>query len=444
MTTDGADDRALALRQQVETILAAEGLGRSPTLERLLRFLLASAMEARAPKEVEIAGAVLSRLPDAREADASARVYIHRLRRKLDDFYAGQGRDQAWRLILPKGSYLLGVERIVRRDEQALVSGDEPEPAHEREIRAGSGQAASAWWKRALLAALVVGAALTGWAIGTWDRDPGQLEVVRRSAVWSPVLTGDHGVALVLGDYYIFGERDKQGNVSRLIRKFDVNSAGDLDRLKMMEPASNGRYANLGLAYLPVGAGAALRAVSPVLGAARRGLTVTTVSQLSAQTMQNASLVYLGYISGLGVLRAPMFDGSRFAVGSSFDEIVDQRTGKHYLASSHLEESDVPGEDYALISAFRGVLGNRIIIIAGTRDAALMQAAQFVTEPATLARLHSVAEGGRAFEVLLGISALRNVGLAARIVAISQRSNPSWQENAANRFPDSFPSSLEQ
>ena len=46
--------------------------------------------------------------------------------------------------------------------------------------------------------------------------------------------------------------------------------------------------------------------------------------------MFRVSLVYLGYLSGLGGLRDPMFSGSRFAVGSSYDEIIDKQTGRHY------------------------------------------------------------------------------------------------------------------
>jgi len=53
--------QAEALAAQVALVLASDGLGRSPMLERLLRFLLASAEAGRAPKEAEIAAAVFDR-----------------------------------------------------------------------------------------------------------------------------------------------------------------------------------------------------------------------------------------------------------------------------------------------------------------------------------------------------------------------------------------------
>ncbi|MCS6948154.1 MAG: hypothetical protein NZM12_11110 [Steroidobacteraceae bacterium] len=47
-----------------------------------------------------------------------------------------------------------------------------------------------------------------------------------------------------------------------------------------------------------------------------------------------AHVVYLGLISGMGVLREFAFAGSRYRSGASFDEIVDQRTGKHYFSEA--------------------------------------------------------------------------------------------------------------
>ena len=93
-------------------------------------------------------------------------------------------------------------------------------------------------------------------------------------------------------------------------------------------------------------------------------------------------VVYLGYLSGLGPLRDPTFTGARFTVGGSYDEIVDRRTGRSYMAGTHLERGgNSPTRDYALVASFAGVSGNRVVVIAGTRDAALMQAADYRDAP---------------------------------------------------------------
>lgn len=425
------------LDEQVALVLAAEGLGRSHVMEQLLRFLLARAQTGRAPKEIEIAEAVFARSGGESDADSSVRVYVHRLRRKLDEFYAGPGKDQPSRLILPKGGYLLALEPLAMPEP----TPPEPEPTSEPDPAPSGAPAAprrKMWWLAVALLAPLVTLAL-GWQIGRWEDDPGHLGDIQKSALWQPLFAHSHRAAIVVGDYYIFGESRPEGEVARLIREFDVNSPRDLDTFKAMDEPNRRNYTDLGLSYLPLGVGAAIRSVAPLLRFGRNGMGVVTVvptSRMDVGVLKSNGLVYLGYLSGLGSLREAVFDHSRFAVGASYDEIIDQRSGHHYMASSHLDNSNAEGEDYALISSFAGVDGNRIIIIAGTRDAALMQAADYVTRPETLAVLEGRIGKAKAFEALLGIHAMQNVGLEARLIEVSPRADPTWQKNADEHFPD--------
>src|SRR5258708_12620205 len=85
---------------------ARQALGRSDGLNRLFDYLVASARSGMRPKEFEVAAAVFGRgAAFDGSQDASVRVAVHRLRRKLDDFYAGPRPDDPPRLATPKGQY---------------------------------------------------------------------------------------------------------------------------------------------------------------------------------------------------------------------------------------------------------------------------------------------------------------------------------------------------
>jgi len=284
----------------------------------------------------------------------------------------------------------------------------------------------------------LLGTLALGWILGTW-RDNGALSGPRHAALWRAMLDDPHREAIVLGDYYIFGEKGPDGAVARMRREFDVNSAHDLDEFKAMGGPDAQRFTDLGLTYLPIGVGGAIRSITPMLRGPGQGLPpvpVVPVSQLSGQMVQTTAMVYLGYLSALGPLRSPVFEGSRFRIGGSYDELIDTRTNHRYLAASHLEDTDTPGEDYALVSSFVGLGGNRILVIAGTRDAALMAAADFVTRPGPLAQLEALAAHGGSFEALIGVPALHNVGLDARLILATARRNPSWTQASGGAFPD--------
>jgi hypothetical protein len=83
-------------------------LGRSDVLARLFDYLVVRSRAGDPPKESEVALEVFGKDSsfDAIQ-DASVRVAVLRLRRKLDDYYASA--DEEPRLSIPKGEYRLAL-----------------------------------------------------------------------------------------------------------------------------------------------------------------------------------------------------------------------------------------------------------------------------------------------------------------------------------------------
>src|SRR5262245_46265514 len=81
-------------------------LGASGRLVELFDFLATRSADSGPPKEAEIALAVFGKADsEAMRDDPVARVYIHRLRKRLDDFYLRHGNPSGVRLDIPKGDY---------------------------------------------------------------------------------------------------------------------------------------------------------------------------------------------------------------------------------------------------------------------------------------------------------------------------------------------------
>ena len=114
---------------------------------------------------------------------------------------------------------------------------------------------------------------------------------------------------------------------------------------------------------------------------------VITSSQLQPDMLKTNDIVYIGYLSALGILRDQVFATSRFKVGDSFDEVIDSETGKTYVSSAGEALSDESNRDYGYLAAVRGPTGNRIIAIAGTRDIGVMETAQIASDKQALAAL---------------------------------------------------------
>src|SRR5690554_4661808 len=100
------------LRDLTRRIIASGVLGRSRTHAAILEYLVECTLAGDSPKEAAIAVDVLGREADFDVGrDSVVRVQLYHLRNRLDAYYRDEGRDEPYRLSIPKGQYSIEVER---------------------------------------------------------------------------------------------------------------------------------------------------------------------------------------------------------------------------------------------------------------------------------------------------------------------------------------------
>lgn len=406
-----SSDESQALRLEVERIQVSGVLGEARQ-RRLFDYLAEKSLAGQSPKEIAIAMDVFGKGPNFDVSqDALVRVYIHNLRKVLDDFYAPYRDGSGAVLHIPRGEYRL------------KVSGSAPAvaiPEAQRKDRR--------MWVRSA-AALLAAAVLVGAVVASLWAPHSDLERVRASPIWSAVLKDDRPILIIVGDYYLIGESDSSMGVNRLIREYSVNSKNDLDHYVQVHPELAERYMDVGLRYLPISTAFALRDVMVVLAPENRRITVSKMSDIEPSSFKSADVVYIGYLSGMGMLQDLIFAGSRFSVGDSYDEVFDKRTRVSYLSEIGSDIMDPPQptgkektyRDYGIFEKIRGPGGNTILVIAGTRDAGVTHTAEVFTSAQRLEDLKQKTNLALPIEALLEVNAVDGVSLNGRVLAQSNR-----------------------
>jgi hypothetical protein len=215
----GRNDPAVAARfdAEVARVRGSGAIGESGRLLELFDFLAARGPDTPSVSQAEIAETVFGQT-DTGVDDATVRVYIHRLRKRLEEFYAGEGEDAgAARLTLPSGTYAL------RLSEDGPASL--PEAIRSRPRRLGS------------LALLALALLMLGGAFFLGRTSAEQDDAPPANALWQPFLDSPRPKLIVVGDYYMFAEIDPLApERGRLIRDFRVNSIADLELMQDLEP----------------------------------------------------------------------------------------------------------------------------------------------------------------------------------------------------------------
>lgn len=154
--------READIRLQLERILAFPGLQASDRRRDMLSYIVEEALAGRSAqiKATTIAIAVFDRGTDFdQQSDPVVRLEARKLRRDLDNYYVGAGRDDPVRIEIPKGRYVPKFfwqqtsDTIADSDLAVRPPADTTEPLVDNEI---SGRKSKGTFIRLALAAVVL------------------------------------------------------------------------------------------------------------------------------------------------------------------------------------------------------------------------------------------------------------------------------------------------
>lgn len=387
-----------AFAEEVGRIAASNIVGRTGRLRELFDFLAARGPGAPPASQAEIAQEVFGQM-GAEGDDATARVYIHRLRKRLERFYEREGSG-GQRLVLPAGSY----ELVLEQDD-------------------GERAAAKPLWRRWPWAVPIAAALLLALSFVLGRETSSPDSAAQGNAIWQPFLDSDRPIMVAVGDYYMFGEFDPfDPEKSRLIRDFAIDSPTDLARAQETDPARYEKAEDVGLTYLPFSTAYALRAIMPVLARHPKPVRIMAASKVDASTLRDYNVVYVGLVSGMGLLEDVNFMNSDLQVGQTYDELDDSKTGQKFTSGEALNRvSPDYYQDFGYITRFHEPGGALLAVVAGARDTGLRGVAPIAAEHDLPNALERVAEGDDDFEAVYRITGQQGADLGDNLALARPR-----------------------
>lgn len=402
-----------------------ESEGRSQNLLRLFDYLLAHSQDERAPKEIEIAFEVFGKdVSYDTSQDAMVRVYVHRLRARLDAIY----RDtHGPRLTLLKGEYRI-----------ALVD-DVPPPARESHVapsvtvsqatddapRSATSSHGSA--KQFAVLAFILTA--LGWSVLFYLR--GEYSAPSALSIRTFGKTEERCGAplLVVGDSYLFFQSRPGDHSPRLIMRPTIQSAAQLDAIQSVEEASGAQIRDRDDYYMSAdsadGVWSLLRAQSVQDHGKVAVPAVLPVSKFTANMLSGGNVIYFGRLDQLGAMHDLVFQASRFTFDSASDTLRDPEHKREFKArmTGAIDERDRDPfkrpafiYDYGYFAQITKPDGCALWVIAGLEDSALPQMARIANEPSQLKALFQQSHGSASFEALYEIRSLGSLRYKSRLL----------------------------
>jgi hypothetical protein len=396
------------LTEYLERLLQTERLRKSPSLRQLLEYLVRKCAEGLVDeiKESTIAMDVFGR-PSSFDSrlDNIVRVQAHRLRKTLEGYYQAEGAHDAFRITIPKGSYVPSVER--HQEDLGYVPGTSAAGSKSESIAL---PAAPATRRRRLAWAAFAGVFLAGvltsavafrvapaWLMAR--RAPAGREDLRTlplAAVWGGMLRPDFDCVISFTNPVFLSIRTPRSHVLLPYSGPLSAPAGTPLNISPGDPNIDPRLIQLGSAFVfgsgwtGTGEVFSVFRLTRLFTEAGRPLKVIRGRALTFDAMREANVIFLGS-PWANELQDKVNPGQTPLVCNNTGQIINSnpRPGEQ---ASYTVEAD-PGTQaltvsYSLVSVLPGITpGTRIVSSAGLDTYGTSAGIEFLTSAAGVTAL---------------------------------------------------------
>ncbi|MDX9881834.1 MAG: helix-turn-helix domain-containing protein [Prolixibacteraceae bacterium] len=333
-------DREL-INRQLRKIVESRHFNKSKISCDLLEYLVSATLDEKSPKEFTIGIELFGkRYGEETKPDANIRVYIHNLRKKLNDYYRNEGSRDPLIFEIEKGKY--NVRFISRKDSK---------PKKQR-----------TFFYPFLITLLLLGGTLY-WHVSTEKKE---LNPWRNLPVWQDFADDDKKTLLVLGDYFVFSGLLPTGNIG-IYRDFSINSEVEYEHLLDKKPELIRSLTRSPLTYLSKMSAFCQNDIQKVFAKTGTEITVKLSSDIQPVDLKEYNIIFIGNYKNMGlfenIVRELHFS---FGISSGASQYIFPADPCAEVYAP--ENTSMKQTDYSLVIYTKGYNNNRYLFFLCTQD----------------------------------------------------------------------------
>jgi hypothetical protein len=426
------DERLLALQQ----ILQSKTFSGCETIQQILRFIVEKSIADRIGeiKEYTIATEVLGRPKEFNSKDDNiVRVQVHRLRKKLDEYYKGEGARDQVQIFIPRGHYypqylkpqldplpqslqLPQIAQLPQLPQLPQSNGQETSDIESATTAAitNSGAKPARYsmiftWQGLAIALIVLNLSLIAYLFIRSGREsqPGASTQLARSLapVWQPFISTGNNPPLIVFSNALF-LMSEQGDLYRYYAETNhslsmgaqVPSLAGLERRGTVPDRIGPLYYSD--SYTGIGEVVGAGKIVELLARSGQDYMIKRSRITSYEDIRNHNVIFLGASLEDSILRKLPVESDLVFEEPMGNEFVGKLSirdrhpapGKPAIYEFHRDEkTKALQSEYALISLLPGVMPNQhILILAGLSTLGTQAAAEFAASEASMLTLEKV------------------------------------------------------
>ncbi len=390
-------------------ILTSSIFQNSEINKKLLEYLVNKYLNKEIPKETAVAIDVFDKDSSYNpHEDTLVRVHIYKLRNKLDKYYLLEGKDDEYKLCIPKGHYEVKFVPQKQQSQSAL---------HSR-LQIGI----------ILIAAIAIifGILLICLVIENQrlDNEINNFKIIEKeNPIWKNYLQGTLPTLIVNGDNYFFSMTDPAIDQNLIVRNTRINSTLELNTFLANNPDLADRMNEGDYAFIGKESAWSLQKLFPIFYSYHQHPELSLASQLSWDDFQKYNIIYLGSYKALGILNSLLTNLSLEYQLYPHKIVIKSDTIRVFSPELIRDENQLKSynKDYALCVKLPGPNNNSVLIIAGFYFIGVYEAVKQLSDPTLRPLLENylIKQHNHVpeyFEVLMEISGFGRTGFSTTFI----------------------------
>lgn len=353
-----------ANRKLLEKILSSQEFSSSKIYQSYLTYLVEALENEKSLKEATIAIDVFGRDSDFNPAeDTIVRSHTYTLRKKLDNYYLSEGKEDRTRLEIPKGHYDVQFVPVEKKYNNYTLS--------RKNIRI------LVPWLISLV--LIIFLVYMFTEANTLKQELSHYKSLSYDdPIWKDFIQSDLPVMIVPGDHIFYTDYFERFGRELTVRDYIINSEEELDSLSKSHPQFNIRRSIE--PYFPYHSLWSLPPVLFTLFSGKKQPILRKSSDISPQILDEYNFIFIGSIKTLYIFKHTL-SKSNFSYQIAPHKINYQHPDSNYVKSYKTNlHSEGLNEDLVLALKLPGPANNSILIIASYHSLGAPEIANILTD----------------------------------------------------------------
>lgn len=259
----------------LDKVLNSSLFKNSALYQKLLTYLIEADLKGETPKEVTIGHDVFNKNINYNAADdTTVRVHMHKLRKKLEQYYQSEGSQDTLRISIPKGHYRVWFNQV-----------DSPPSIHQSRAK-DYYLAILAILLSIALIYIVIDKIFAPATNFTFEPIP------TNDAIWGQFFNNDYPTTVVIGDFLVFHEYSDRLHRPRRIQDYEINTKEELESYSAANPNKN--VENWFLGELPHNSIFNIMDLQPVFITMGQEMNIQFTTEIDIDFIKNRNIIYIG------------------------------------------------------------------------------------------------------------------------------------------------------